>query len=40
MREWMAKNKSSFLLEGKLTTAFPCFGDINNYTITGSSNVL
>lgn len=40
MREWMAKNKLSFLLEGKLTGAFPCFGDTNNYIITGSSNVL
>lgn len=40
MREWMAKNKSPFLLEGTLMSAFPCFEDINNYIIIGSSNVL
>lgn len=36
----MAKKKSSFLLEGKLLSAFPCFGAINNYIIIGRHNVL
>lgn len=40
MREWIANNKSSFLQEGKLISAFPCFGGINNYIIIGNSNVL
>lgn len=39
MKEWMAKKKSSFLLEGKLISAFPCFGGINNYIIIGRHNV-
>ena len=40
MKEWMAKNKLSFLLKGKFVSALPCFGDINKYKIIGSGNVL